>query len=62
MSEDHVARFVLSLVQEELELSEIIGTYGSQRGQPPFNPIMMTALLLYVCCSGIYSSRSPPLA
>jgi len=51
--------FVLSLVQEELG-PEIIGTYGSQRGQPPFNPIMMTALLLYPCCSGISSSRSPP--
>jgi transposase len=55
--EDHLARFLLGLVQEELELSEIIGTYGSERGQPPFNPVMMTALLLYAYCSGIYLIR-----
>jgi transposase len=57
VDESHLARFLLSLVQEELDLSEIIGTYGSERGQPPFHPVMMTALLLYAYCSGIYSSR-----
>lgn len=57
VDESHLARLVLSLVQEELDLAEITGTYGSERGQPPFNPIMMTALLLYGYCSGIYSSR-----
>ena len=31
--------------------------YGSERGQPPFDPVMMTALLLYSYCCGIYSSR-----
>jgi Transposase domain (DUF772)/Transposase DDE domain len=29
----------------------------AERGQPPFDPTMMTALLLYAYCSGIYSSR-----
>jgi hypothetical protein len=38
-------------------LGKITGTYGSELGQPPFNPIMMTALLLYAYCSSIYSSR-----
>lgn len=57
VDESHLARFVLSLVQEELDLAEITGTYGSERGQPPFHPVMMTALLLYAYCSGIYSSR-----
>src|ERR1700681_1969668 len=28
-----------------------------ERGQPPFDPTMMTALLLYSYCCGIYSSR-----
>src|SRR5712672_1722820 len=54
---DHVARFVLSLVREAVDLARITGTYGSERGQPPFDPIMMTALLLYAYCCGIYSSR-----
>src|SRR6266481_4690852 len=54
---DHVARFVLSLVREAVDLAKITGSYGSERGQPPFDPIMMTALLLYSYCCGIYSSR-----
>jgi transposase len=53
----HLARFMLSLVREAIDLSKITGTYGSERGQPPFDPVMMTALLLYGYCSGIYSSR-----
>jgi DNA-binding transcriptional LysR family regulator len=31
--------------------------YGSERRQPPFDPAMMTALLLYAYCNGVYSSR-----
>jgi transposase len=57
VAEDHLARFVLSVVRDEVDLVKITGTYGSERGQPPFDPTMMTALLLYAYCSGIYSSR-----
>jgi transposase len=57
VGESHLARFVLSVVRDEIDLSQITGTYGSERGQPPFDPAMMTALLLYANCSGIYSSR-----
>ena len=57
VAKDHLACFVLGLVRDELDLSEITGTYGSERGQPPYDPVMMTALLLYAYCSGIYSSR-----
>src|ERR1700716_342115 len=57
VAEYHLARFVLSLVRDDLGLAEITGTYGSERGQPPFDPTMMTALLLYSYCCGIYSSR-----
>ncbi len=32
---DHLARFVLSLVREAVDLARITGTYGSERGQPP---------------------------
>src|ERR1700726_2904989 len=57
VAEDPLARFVLSLVRDDLDLIEISGTSGSERGQPPFDPTMMTALLLYSYCCGIYSSR-----
>src|SRR5271157_4086028 len=54
---DHLARFVLALVLEHLELGEIEAAYASERGQPPFDPAMMTALLRYADCDGVYSSR-----
>ena len=57
VAHDHLARFVLSLVRDEIDLAGITGTYGSERGQPPYDPTMMTALLLYSYCCGIYSSR-----
>ena len=57
VDEEHVARFVLALVRDEIDLAKITGTYGSERGQPPFDPVMMTTLLLYAFTQGIYSSR-----
>ncbi len=57
VDKDHLARFVVDLVVEHLNLREIEAAYTSERGQPPFDPAMMTALLLYAYCSGVYSSR-----
>ncbi|MFG3594451.1 transposase [Bradyrhizobium sp. RDI18] len=54
---DHVSRLIVSLVRESLDLSAIIGSYRSGLGQPPFDPRMLTALLLHGYASGIYSSR-----
>lgn len=54
---DHLARFVVNLVRETLDLSAILSPYSSATGQPPFDPRMMTALLLYGYTQGIYSSR-----
>ena len=48
---------VRDIVRDELDLSAILGSYTERRGQPPYHPTMMTALLLYCCCRGIYSSR-----
>jgi transposase len=53
----HVAHFVRDLVREQLDLSAITGTYSELRGYPPFDPVMMTALLLYSYSQGVYSSR-----
>ena len=57
MPEDHLSRFVVALVAESLDLSAITSSYTSALGQPPFDPRMMTALLLNGYASGIYSSR-----
>ena len=54
---DHLSRFIVALVTESLDLSAITGRYTSGLGQPPFDPRLMTALLLNGYASGIYSSR-----
>ena len=53
----HVSRFIVELVREQLDLTEITGAYSELRGYPPFDPVMMTALLLYAYAQGVYSSR-----
>lgn len=53
----HLAHFVRETVRESLDLSAIVGAYTEERGYPPYHPVMMTALLLYSYCQGIYSSR-----
>jgi transposase len=55
--EDHLARFAVALVRENLDLTAITSRYRSSLGQPPFEPRMMVALLLYAYCCGLYSSR-----
>jgi transposase len=53
----HLAHFVRELVRDELDLSGIVDVYDDARGQPPYHPVMMTALLLYAYCEGVYASR-----
>jgi transposase len=57
VGKDHLARFVVALVRESLDLSRIVASYASSLGQPPYHAAMMVALLLYAYCCGIYSSR-----
>ena len=57
VAKEHLARFVVGLVTEQLDLAEIMASYASEKGQPPFHPEMMVALLLYAYCCAIYSSR-----
>ena len=53
----HLVHFILDVV-EQLDLSKIYASYqGDGRGQPPYEPGMMTALLLYAYCTGVPSSR-----
>lgn len=53
----HVAHFVRDMVRDDLDLSAILDSYDEVRGYPPFDPRMMTALLLYGYSRGVYSSR-----
>ena len=55
--QDHLSRLIVMLVRDELDLGAIAGSYTSVLGQPPFDPRMMTALLLHGYASGVYSSR-----
>jgi transposase len=54
---EHLSRFVIALVTEELDLTAILARYKGERGQPPYHPVMMVALLLYGYAVGVYSSR-----
>jgi len=52
-----LAYFIVDVV-DRLDLSEVYASYGGDgRGQPPYDPAMMTALLLYAYCVGLPSSR-----
>ena len=53
----HLAHLVRDTVREALDLSGIMDEYSEERGYPPYHPAMMTALLLYAYCQGVYSSR-----
>src|ERR1700688_2659293 len=57
LSENHLAYFVSDLV-DQLDLSEMYEVYEEElRGQPPYDPRMMTKLLVYGYCVGVYSAR-----
>jgi transposase len=53
----HRAHLVRELVRNELDLSAILAEYDEARGQPPYHPAMMVALLLYALTQGLYASR-----
>lgn len=57
LPDDHLAFFVSDLV-DALDLSAITAVYNREdRGQPPYHPAMMTKLLVYGYCVGVFSSR-----
>ena len=58
LPENHLAYFVLELL-EDLELGEITRAVQGRdhRGERPYSPRMMTALLLYGYAVGVFSSR-----
>ena len=57
LPDDHLAYFVSDVV-DQLDLSAIESAYEEEdRGQPPYHPGMMTKILLYGYCVGVFSSR-----
>jgi transposase len=57
LAEEHLVYFVSDVV-DELDLSAIHAVYGEEkRGQPPYDPRLMTKLLVYGYCTGVFSSR-----
>jgi transposase len=57
LPDDHLAYFVSDLA-DELDLSAIVSPYETEeRGFPPYHPVMLTKVLLYAYCVGVFSSR-----
>src|SRR5277367_763607 len=57
LPENHLVYFVSDVV-EQLDLSGIHAVYEKElRGYPPYDPLLMTKLLVYGYCTGVFSSR-----
>src|SRR6202158_3425830 len=57
LAEEHLIYFVSDVV-DQLDLSAMNAVYEKEkRGQPPYDPRLMTKLLVYGYCTGVYSSR-----
>jgi transposase len=57
LPEDHLAFFVSDLI-DQLDLAAITSVYEEEdRGYPPYHPVMLTKVLVYAYCVGVFSSR-----
>ena len=57
LPEDHLAYFVSDLI-DALDLSAVTAVYeDEERGYPPYHPVMLTKVLVYGYCVGVFSSR-----
>ena len=57
LPEGHLAFFVSDLI-DQLDLSAITTVYeDEERGYPPYHPVMLTKVLVYAYCVGVFSSR-----
>src|SRR5947207_3736666 len=57
LPEDHLVYFVSDLI-DQLDLSAITTVYEDEaRGYPPYHPVMLTKVLVYAYCVGVFSSR-----
>src|SRR5204862_7147524 len=57
LPEGHLVFFVSDLI-DQLDLSAITTVYEQdERGFPPYHPVMLTKVLVYAYCVGVFSSR-----
>ena len=57
LPEDHLAFFVSDLI-DQLDVTAITTVYEAEdRGYPPYHPVMLTKVLVYAYCVGVFSSR-----
>jgi len=57
LPEDHLAWFVIDVV-DQIDLDRFRRVYRADgHGRPAYDPAFMVALLLYACCTGVRSSR-----
>jgi transposase len=57
LPEKHLAYFVSDVI-DHVDLTAMDAVYGDElRGQPPYHPRMMTKVLVYGYCVGVFSSR-----
>jgi len=57
LPEGHLVYFVSDLI-DQLDVSAITTVYEAEdRGYPPYHPVMMTKVLVYAYCVGVFSSR-----
>ena len=57
LPESHLA-YLVSDVIDQLDLTAITAVYEAEdRGFPPYHPLMMTKVLVYAYCVGVFSSR-----
>ena len=57
LPENHLARFISEVI-DQMDLSEIIGSYRENgQGNAAYHPAMMTKVLFYAYCNGMPSSR-----
>ena len=58
LPDGHLAYFIVDIVRElDLGAIEAVLQGRDARGERPYSPRMMTALILYAYCAGVFSSR-----
>ncbi len=57
LPDGHLAYFVSDLI-DHLDLTAITRVYDAEeRGYPPYHPVMLTKVLVYAYCVGVFASR-----
>ncbi len=57
LPQNHLARFIGEIVDNELDLARFYKSYAKAKGQPPYDPRLMLRIVLYGYCVGVRSSR-----